>query len=68
MRRKRNGNAGACATAIPVGAEQHLGKGNNTLIQPGVVADMARLHFCPLRPMLMDRRLFQYGQASAPRG
>jgi hypothetical protein len=56
MRRRGTTRHRPGATAIPVGAEQHLGKGNNTarlafagLIEQGVVADGSRLHFCPLR-------------------
>jgi hypothetical protein len=29
--------------AVHVGAEQHLGQGNSSLTQPGVVADLSRL-------------------------
>ena len=40
--------------------------GNHTFIQPGVVADLSRLHFRPLSSMLIRVETCQYGRASAP--
>ena len=35
-------------------------------IEPGVVADGSRLHFCPLRLRSVKCATWKYGQASAP--
>ena len=65
MRRRGTTRRSPRATAIPVGAELHLGKGNNTarlafagLIEPGVVADRSRLQE-GYRPMGRSEGKFQ---------
>jgi hypothetical protein len=53
---------------IPLAPTRETALGNHSGIQPGVVADMARLHFRPFVGKLEESEMFQYGRASAPRG
>ena len=64
----RNCRVSPRATAIPVGAEQHLGKGNNTAFLTRHCSRHGTLAFLPFEFQFEARRLVQYGQASAPRG
>jgi hypothetical protein len=56
------------ATAIPVGAEQHLGMGKRTAFLTRHCSRHGTLAFLPFEDNLQASRLVQYGQASAPRG